>query len=96
MARWLRSGDYCVRLTIEDGGPNDAEGVRIGVIRDPGGAGSVPAAAGGGAGTSGGGGGGGGGGCTLGRPGSSADPLWLLMLAVAATGCLRRRLHFPH
>ena len=98
-AEWrdgLRSGDYCVRLTIEDGGPNDADGVRNGVIRDPGGAGSVPAAAGGGAGTSGGGGGGGGGGCTLGRPGSSADPLWLLMLAVAATGCLRRRLHFPH
>jgi hypothetical protein len=98
-AQWrdgLRSGDYCVRLTIEDGGPNDADGLRNGVIRDPGGAGSVPAAAGGGGGPSGGGGGGGGGGCTLGRPGSSADPLWLLMLAVAATGCLRRRLHFPH
>lgn len=108
MARWLRSGDYCVRLTIEDGGPNDADGLRNGVIRDPGGAGSVQAAAGGDAGTLDGGGGGtststsggdgdggGGGGCALGRPGSPTDPIWLLMLAVAAAGCLRRRQNYP-
>ena len=106
----LRSGDYCVRLTIEDGGPNDADGLRNGVIRDPGGAGSVQAAAGGDAGTLDGGGGGtststsggdgdgdggGGGGCALGRPGSPTDPIWLLMLAVAAAGCLRRRQNYP-
>jgi len=30
---------YCVQLTIEDGGPNDADGVRDFVIRDPGGVG---------------------------------------------------------
>jgi len=32
----------CIQLTIEDGGPNDADGVRDFVIRDPGGAAIVP------------------------------------------------------
>ena len=57
--RGLRTGDNCIRLTIEDGGPNDTDGIANGVVRDPGGAGSAPAAAENGAG----GGGGGGGGC---------------------------------
>ncbi len=37
--RWtpgLTEGDACVRLSIEDGGPNDADGRADGVIRDPG------------------------------------------------------------
>lgn len=37
--RWtggLTEGDHCVRLIIEDGGPNDLDGERDGVIRDPG------------------------------------------------------------
>ncbi|MGM0554704.1 MAG: cadherin-like beta sandwich domain-containing protein, partial [Pseudomonadota bacterium] len=37
--RWtdgLSEGDHCVRLIIEDGGPNDRDGERDGVIRDPG------------------------------------------------------------
>ncbi len=33
----LNEGDDCVRLTIEDGGANDADGQANGVIRDPGG-----------------------------------------------------------
>lgn len=32
----LTEGDACVRLMIEDGGPNDADGLADGVIRDPG------------------------------------------------------------
>jgi hypothetical protein len=93
----LRSGDYCVRLTIQDGGPNDADGLRNGVIRDPGGVGSAPAAAAdggsssGSSGSSSSGGGGGGGGCMLGDTGLPVDPVWLLMLAIPAAGCLRRR-----
>ncbi|WP_372971475.1 InlB B-repeat-containing protein [Marinobacter sp.] len=37
--RWtagLTEGDNCVRLVIQDGGPNDLDGVADGVIRDPG------------------------------------------------------------
>lgn len=35
----LNEGDFCVRLTIEDGGPNDADGVANGSIIDPSGVG---------------------------------------------------------
>ncbi|MFA0413341.1 choice-of-anchor U domain-containing protein [Vibrio renipiscarius] len=31
----LRQGDWCVRLTIQDGGPNDEDGVANGSIKDP-------------------------------------------------------------
>jgi hypothetical protein len=33
----LNAGDTCVRLRISDGGPNDADGMVNGVVRDPGG-----------------------------------------------------------
>ena len=33
----LKVGDRCVQLEIEDGGPNDADGVADGVVTDPGG-----------------------------------------------------------
>jgi hypothetical protein len=33
----LTKGDNCVRLTIKDGGPNDADGIENGTIDDPGG-----------------------------------------------------------
>jgi len=33
----LNSGDWCVQMTIEDGGPNDADGLVNGSIKDPGG-----------------------------------------------------------
>ncbi|MBT4195065.1 MAG: DUF5011 domain-containing protein, partial [Gammaproteobacteria bacterium] len=33
----LVEGDYCVQLLIEDGGPNDADSLKNGVIADPGG-----------------------------------------------------------
>ncbi|HVJ30742.1 MAG TPA: choice-of-anchor U domain-containing protein, partial [Gammaproteobacteria bacterium] len=36
-AAGLREGDGCLALTIEDSGPNDADGSANGVIRDPGG-----------------------------------------------------------
>ncbi|GLQ32125.1 choice-of-anchor U domain-containing protein [Litoribrevibacter albus] len=35
----LNQGDWCVQLTIEDGGPNDADGLANGSIHDPGGVG---------------------------------------------------------
>src|SRR5690606_23283195 len=35
----LNAGDWCVRLTLEDGGPNDGDGDANGVILDPGGVG---------------------------------------------------------
>ena len=60
----------------------DARNVtRVGDIRNPGGI--VPAASGGR-------------GSTLDSPGSPADPLWHLMLAVAAAGRLRRRQKSPN
>ncbi len=34
----LNAGDYCIELTLQDGGPNDADGAANGVVRDPGGA----------------------------------------------------------
>lgn len=37
----LTPGDLCVRLTIEDGGPNDDDGERNGSISDPGGVGTL-------------------------------------------------------
>ena len=39
----LTTFHYCVQLTIEDGGPNDTDGVRDFVVRDPGGVGIPPA-----------------------------------------------------
>ncbi|MCW8092848.1 putative Ig domain-containing protein [Alteromonas sp. ASW11-130] len=35
----LTEGYWCVQLTIEDGGPNDADGEQNGIVRDPGGVG---------------------------------------------------------
>ncbi|WP_169727527.1 Ig-like domain-containing protein [Granulosicoccus antarcticus] len=35
----LNAGDFCIRLTIEDGGPNDADGIVNGSIVDPSGMG---------------------------------------------------------
>jgi len=39
----LGEGDHCLQLTIEDGGPNDADGRANGVIKDPGGVALAPA-----------------------------------------------------
>src|SRR5690606_30696214 len=33
----LTPGHFCVQLSIEDGGPNDADAAANGVVRDPGG-----------------------------------------------------------
>ena len=87
----LHAGDLCVRLTIEDGGPNDADGRANAQVLDPGGV-AAPATGGTG-GTSGGGNSlsdssGGGGGCSLGRSGTQ-DPLFPLLALLAAAG-LRR------
>jgi thermitase len=90
----LRTGDSCVELTIQDGGPNDADGAANGVIEDPSGVGvAKPAgvtdnAAGGGSGASSG--GGGGGGCAL-NPAAPFDPSLLLMALVAGVYVVRRR-----
>jgi hypothetical protein len=45
LADKLRAGDECVQLTIEDGGPNDADGSVDGSVSDPGGVAEVPATA---------------------------------------------------
>jgi hypothetical protein len=37
----LRPGDWCIQVTMNDGGPNDADGEANGVIRDPGGVSAV-------------------------------------------------------
>ena len=37
----LAEGDFCVQLTIEDGGPNDTDGQVNGTVKDPGGVGSA-------------------------------------------------------
>jgi hypothetical protein len=42
----LTAGDYCVQLTIEDGGPNDADGLANGSIEDPSGVGVLALSAG--------------------------------------------------
>ncbi len=78
----LNEGDNCVRITVEDGGPNDLDGEVDGVIRDPG---TLATPAGGGSGdagepTAGGGGGG------------AINPWWLLLLI--APLCFRRRARF--
>jgi len=47
--RWvdgLFEGDTCIRLTIQDGGANDADGAANGVVSDPSGAADLPPAAG--------------------------------------------------
>jgi hypothetical protein len=92
----LQAGHYCVQLTMEDGGPNDADGQRNGVIKDPGGVASFPQAI---ADdneeqvrtTSSGGGGGGGGGCVASARGS-VDPLLPLMTLWSVLGLMRKRL----
>ena len=87
----LHAGDYCIQLTLEDGGPNDQDGLRNGVIHDPSGAGSVPQAVSNstvsdiGSGSS----GGGGGGCTVNRS-ARMDPFWILLLLIPAI-CIQRR-----
>ena len=79
----LNPGDDCVRLTIEDGGPNDADGLVNGHIVDPGGPAvaiaSTDSDAGGETAAS----PAGGGGCTLGT-GARPDPLWFLFAAIGA------------
>lgn len=40
----LNAGDWCVQLTIEDGGPNDADGLANGAVEDPGGVGNLQSA----------------------------------------------------
>jgi hypothetical protein len=88
----LHAGHYCVQLTLEDGGANDADGQRNGVIEDPGGVGVAPQSVtdAGGAGGGSGGGGGGGGGCTVGSH-SALDPLLALMVSLSVVGLVRRR-----
>jgi hypothetical protein len=45
LADKLRDGDLCVQLTIEDGGPDDADGAVNGSVSDPGGVAELPATA---------------------------------------------------
>ena len=72
----LRTGHYCIQLTLEDGGPNDVDGLRNGRIQDPGGAGAA------GAGSS---------GCTISGH-RTFDPLLILLLIISTVGIYRRRI----
>lgn len=72
----LQPGSDCVQLTLEDGGPNDADGLRNGIVLDPGGVGAPPVSTGAGSATSSS--AGGGGGCSL-RQGGGFDSGWLLI-----------------
>ena len=83
----LHAGDYCVQLTLEDGGANDADGRRNGIIRDPGGVGMTSQLSNDGAAS---GGGGGGGGCTVGGR-TLWDPSLPLLVLVSAMTLIRRR-----
>jgi thermitase len=89
----LQQGHYCVQLTLQDGGPNDADGRFNGVIKDPGGVALSPQAADDvtSSTSSGGGGGGGGGGCTA-TSRNGTDPLLPLLVTLAALGIARRRI----
>jgi hypothetical protein len=86
----LQAGYYCVQLTLEDGGPNDADRQRNGVIQDPGGVGVSPQSV-----TdtsdsvSSSGGGGGGGGCVVGTRGGM-DPLLPMLLLWSVMGLMYR------
>lgn len=86
----LRTGHYCIQLTLEDGGPNDVDGLRNGRIQDPGGAGVAPqslsnknidSSAGDGS---------GGGGCAISGH-RTFDPLLILLLIISTVGLYRRR-----
>jgi len=90
----LQAGYYCVQLTLEDGGPNDADGQRNGVVKDPGGVGAYPQAVADGSdvqvNSTSSGGDGGGGGCVAGIRGS-VDPLLPLMVLLSVVGLVYRR-----
>jgi Zn-dependent metalloprotease len=87
----LTQGHTCLQLTIEDGGPNDADGSANGVVDDPGGIGIVPQAitpaapvpaqsSGGG---------GGGGGCSVGT--GTRDPMLPLIVLLCIVGLTRHK-----
>ncbi len=87
----LTPGDTCIRLTLTDGGDNDADGVENGTIVDPGGVAEVNLVKASttldeGFGTI------SGPGCTLGtaRPQDRWD-LWLLLAGLAGLGVMRRK-----
>lgn len=93
----LTIGDTCIELTIEDGGPNDTDGLVNGVIKDPSGLGvaapngstiastdtqkKTPTSSSGG----------GGGGCVL-KNDAEIDPTLILLLAASAFFLFRRGL----
>ena len=87
----LHAGDYCIQLTLEDGGPNDQDGLRNGVIRDPGGAGSLPQASSTTTVSGSSNGSGGGGGCAIDAT-AKMDPLWIVLLLIPTIGIQRRRM----
>ncbi len=80
----LTQGDYCVQLTIEDGGPNDNDGEANAVIDDPSGVAQASSSLGvtssSGSSVSS---GGGGGGCTINKDANDSTLTMLLVLAVA-------------
>ena len=78
----LNTGDSCLEMLIEDGGPNDADGLADGIVTDPSGI-AVPTARRGG---------GGGGGCTVGNN-TTPDVSLMLLLLMGLGLHLRRRIY---
>ena len=89
----LQAGHYCVQLTLEDGGPNDADGLRNGVIQDPGGVGSFPQAVADSSDVQVGYTSSGGGGCVASSR-DSVDPLLPLMVLLSVVGLGYRRFRY--
>jgi hypothetical protein len=87
----LGFGDGCVQLTIEDGGPNDADGAADGQVADPGGVAEVPSPALPSPQTS-------GGGCSLSstRTGSAQGGAWWIMGGLLGWLGWKRRSHKVH
>lgn len=87
----LSSQNYCLQILIEDGGPNDADGRKNGVVVDPAGVAIIPAIGVVGQNNIS---GGGGGGCSLAI--NAVNPLersdwWLLMVILTVLGITRRK-----
>jgi hypothetical protein len=75
----LNAFDNCIELTLVDGGPNDADGIANGVIRDPGGVAVIDVSPGPGSEE-----------VEDGSGGGMLHPFWLLLLGLWSVSRVRR------
>jgi len=86
----LWTGDNCIQLTLEDGGPNDADGLRNGRLRDPGGVGIEQQSPSNNTASNTTDDSGAGGGCVISKQ-STFDPLFILLLVISTAGIYRHK-----